>query len=220
MRRLHEPIYRARLRELVRQIVPLLRPGDRVLDVGCGAGTLGRALLDAPDCPPDVSVQGLETAPRGDEPIEVLAYDGQRFPLDDGSVDLVIVADVLHHEPEPDRLLRECCRVSRRHLVIKDHKPEGPLGWWRVALIDWAANAPYGVPCLFRYRTARQWRAAFADLRLKLVQERQAMRLYPPVVNLFFGGRLQYFAVLEVSGESIGPAQNRQGDRIDPAAEI
>ena len=198
MRRLHEPIYQARLRELVRQIVPLLEPGDRVLDVGCGAGTLGKALLDAPNCPTDVTVQGLETVPRGDEPIEVLAYDGQRFPLDDDSVDVVIVADVLHHEPEPDRLLRECRRVARRHVIVKDHKPEGPLAWWRVALIDWAANAPYGVPCLFRYRTTAQWRDAFAKLNLHVVQEQRAMRLYPPVVNLLFGRRLQYLAVLAV----------------------
>lgn len=203
MRRLHEPIYHARLRELIRQIVPLLQPGDRVLDVGCGGGMLGKAVLDAPDRPANVVVQGLETAPRGDEPIEVLAYDGQRFPLADRSVDVVILADVLHHERDPDHLLRECRRVTRRLMVIKDHKPEGPLAWSRVALIDWAANAPYGVPCLFRYRTTAQWHAAFAELNVQVEREHRSMSLYPPVINWLFGGRLQYLAVLRVRSNGL-----------------
>ena len=41
MRAAHAPIYASRLRVLVEAITPNLRPGDRVLDVGCGVGTLG-----------------------------------------------------------------------------------------------------------------------------------------------------------------------------------
>jgi hypothetical protein len=35
---------------------------------------------------------------------------------------VVMVADVLHHEARPLELLRECVRVSKRDLVIKDHQ--------------------------------------------------------------------------------------------------
>ena len=62
MRRLHEPIYASRLRELVRRITPRLVEGDRVLDVGCGFGALGKAILDHPACPPGVEIRGLEPA--------------------------------------------------------------------------------------------------------------------------------------------------------------
>ena len=51
MKAAHAPIYDARLRALVAAIVPHLRPNDRVLDVGCGVGTLGKAIMDSPDCP-------------------------------------------------------------------------------------------------------------------------------------------------------------------------
>ena len=145
MQRWHEPIYKSRLRELVRQIAPLLRPNDRVLDVGCGFGALGRAILDSPECPPGIAVRGLERFQRGGELIDVDAYDGVVFPHGDRSFDVVIVADVLHHEEEPERLLRECARVAARLVILKDHKIDGLLAWQRVALIDWAANAPYGV---------------------------------------------------------------------------
>lgn len=196
MQAMHRPVYAARLRALVGAILPHLRENDRVLDVGCGNGTLGRALLDHPYCPKGVMVEGLERYKRGGEPITVHPYDGIRMPLADGSFDIVIVADVLHHEQDEPRLLRECARVSRRLVVIKDHVVQGPLAQQRISLIDWAANAPYGVKCLYRYHTPSEWAGVREALGLGLDEERLSMDLYPPLVNALFGRRLQYFAAL------------------------
>jgi SAM-dependent methyltransferase len=198
MKRMHAPIYEWRLRELVRLITPHLRAGDRVLDVGCGFGALGNALLDHVERPDAVTIRGLERAPRGNELIEMDAYDGGRMPYDDNAFDVVIVADVLHHEEDPDALIAECMRTARRLLIIKDHQRRGVLSQQRISLIDWAANAPYGVRCLYRYNTPRQWRESHERHGLDLDEEHSSMRLYPPVVNLLFGGSLQYMAVLRV----------------------
>lgn len=199
MTAVHAPIYRARLRELVRRIIPHLREGDRVLDVGCGVGTLGSALLDSPDRPEGLVVEGLERVRRGGEPITVHAYDGGKIPFPDGAYDVVIVADVLHHERHPERLLDECIRVSGRLLVVKDHQVQGPLAQSRISLIDWAANAPHGVPCLYRYNTPEQWRRTWSDRGLGVIEHAAAINLYPSFVNLLFGRRLQYMAIVETS---------------------
>lgn len=196
MQLMHRPIYESRIRELVRQIAPWLQPNDCVLDVGCGFGALGRAILDSPLCPAGVSIRGLERVKRGGEMIEVDAYDGEVLPYETSSFDVVLIADVLHHEPDPDALIDECARVTRRSLVIKDHKIKGPLALQRISFIDWAANAPYGVPCLYRYNTPAQWTESHRRHNLAVELEISAMRLYPPIVNLLFGGQLQYFAVL------------------------
>jgi SAM-dependent methyltransferase len=198
MKRLHAPVYASRLAELVRRIVPHLRPGDRVLDVGCGYGALGRAILVSPDCPKDVDVRGLERVKRGGEAIPVEEYDGVTIPYPDGSFDVVILADVLHHEPDPHRLIDECIRVSRRLLIIKDHKVEGPFAQQRISLLDWAANAPYGVPCLYRYNSKEQWAQWRGRHRLMAEEERDALRLYPFPYNLVFTPRLQYLGVFRV----------------------
>jgi len=195
---MHRPVYAARMKELTRLLVPHLRANDRMLDVGCGGGMFGRALMDASTCPRGVVVTGLERFKRGGEPIEVIPYDGVTIPFADRSFDVVLLADVLHHEEDPDRLLRECTRVTSRLLIVKDVQLWGPLAWSRISFIDWAANEPYGVKCLYRYNTPTQWAAMPARFGFRLQTEINSIDLYPAGYNLLFGKRLQYMGVWEV----------------------
>ncbi|MFO0784067.1 MAG: methyltransferase domain-containing protein [Phycisphaerales bacterium] len=196
MRHLHAGIYAERLRNLVDAIVPELRAGDRVLDVGCGNGTLLDTLQRDRRCPANVVMHGLERVPRGSEPIPVTAYPGGRMPFADNTFDLVVVADVLHHEPDVEVLLSECARVARRAVLLKDHAREGALAQARISFMDWAANAPYGVPCLYRYLSVAEWHALAAHVGLTVTREVHPMKLYPSGWERVFGGQLQYFAVL------------------------
>ena len=220
MSALHRPVYRHRLRVLVESILRHLHPGDEVLDVGCGNGTLGSAIMADPRCPQGVRVRGLERYPRGGEPIEVIGYDGGRIPLEDHAIDVVIVADVLHHEPEPDELAGECARIAGRHLIVKDHQIKGLLAQQRISFLDWAANAPYGVPCLYRYNTPRQW-VDFRDrLGMVPVEERSGMHVYPFGFEQIFGGSLHYFVVLSArAGAGDGAELEQDPGELDGHAE-
>ena len=192
LRRLHAPVYERRLKALVEVLGDCIPRGESLLDVGCGGGALGGALVDVKG----LEVRGLETNVREGCPIPVDAYDGETIPQGDNSVDNVLLADVLHHEESPAHLLREAARVARNRVIVKDHKTGSPLSWPRIALIDWAANAGYGVRCLFRYPTLTGWHDLFMECDLSIQEERASLDLYPPLLNLFFGKRLQYLAVL------------------------
>ena len=197
LRNLHKPIYDWRLKELVRLIGPHLNPGDRVLDVGCGFGQLGRALMDAV---PGIRVEGVESAPRGGELIPVTASEGASIPWKDATFDAVILADVLHHDENPDRLLRESARVSKRLVIIKDHLRKGFLAQQRISLLDWAANVGYAVPCLYRYNSLTEWHRSIGLVASNLVEERTSVDIYPLVFNQLLGKGLHYFAVFEKAG--------------------
>ena len=210
MKSLHEPIYQERLKVLSSLIAEQIREGDRVLDVGCGSGALGRAIWEHPRCPSHTVIEGLERVARGNEPIKVHEYGGKVMPFPDSMYDIVIIADVLHHESDADRLMRECVRVAKRCVIVKDHQIAGPLARARISLMDWASNAPYGVPCLYRYLTPSEWDAFPGNFGLKVREELRSMRLYPSVWNTFFGGRLHYFGVLEVI-EAVEPEISQAG---------
>jgi SAM-dependent methyltransferase len=147
------------------------------------------------DAFPEVQVEGVESVKRQGELIKITAYEGTRMPWDDGAFDAVILADVLHHDHDPERLLRELARVSRRLVIIKDHLREGFLAWHRISLIDWAANAGYNVPCTYRYNNLAEWRQKIGRVGSGYIEERTSIDVYPPVINELLGKGLHYFAV-------------------------
>jgi ubiquinone/menaquinone biosynthesis C-methylase UbiE len=195
LKALHAPIYAKRIQVLTELIVCTLQEGDRVLDVGCGVGALGKAIQDHPDCPAGVVVSGCEKYPRGNEAIPVIGFDGYKIPAEDQAFEVTILADVVHHEPNPDALLSEVARVTGRSLIIKDHIEQGLLARQRICLIDWAANAAWGVKCLFRYFSTEEWQDHFQKRGFQIETDLKSIDLYPPVFNLLFGRRLQYYAV-------------------------
>jgi SAM-dependent methyltransferase len=90
------------------------RAGERVLDLGCGAGRFVAALREAGADAVGVELAdgALERARRNvpGADLRALAPDGA-IPLEDGSVDLVWCSEVLEHVPDTAGLLSEARRV-------------------------------------------------------------------------------------------------------------
>ena len=92
------------------------RPGERVLDLGCGAGRFVAALQDAGADPVGVELaeaaleRARRNAPGAD--LRLVEPDGS-LPLEHGSVDLVWCSEVLEHVADTAGLLLEVRRVLR-----------------------------------------------------------------------------------------------------------
>ena len=91
-----------------------VRPGERVLDLGCGAGRFVAALRDAGADPVGVELAeaALERARRNvpGADLRLVEPDGS-LPLGHGEVDLVWCSEVLEHVPDTVALLTEVRRV-------------------------------------------------------------------------------------------------------------
>jgi len=125
-----------------------IQPGQRVLDVGCGTGTLAIAIARTV---PGAEILGLDPAPsmvaraRSKAKAAGVEVDFdvgmiEKLPLDDESIDVVLSSLMLHHLP--GGLLRDGLREVYRVL-----KPGG-----RLVAVDFAGGAPllHRIGSLFR----------------------------------------------------------------------
>jgi arsenite methyltransferase len=100
-----------------------IEPGEKILDLGCGAGI--DTILAAHRTGPGGRVIGLDFLPEqlartaaaaeqaGLDNVETLEGEMEAIPLPDDSVDQVISNGVINLSPRKARVLAECARVLR-----------------------------------------------------------------------------------------------------------
>ncbi|KDN83287.1 methyltransferase domain-containing protein [Kitasatospora cheerisanensis] len=109
-------------------LLPELRAGQRLLDIGCGPGTITADLADrlgptgrvvGVDPSEEVLVQAAALAAgRGPDRLTFEAADVYRLPYADASFDVVHAHQVLQHLADPVAALREMRRVTAPGGVI------------------------------------------------------------------------------------------------------
>jgi ubiquinone/menaquinone biosynthesis C-methylase UbiE len=169
-----------------------------VLDVGCGNGWLARLVMEQR---PMVQLEGIDVVRQDATAIPVALYDGRTFPYQDDSFDAVMMIDMLHHTENTLMVLREVCRVSRRYILIKDHRADGVLARFRLRFMDYVGNyvghRRFGVQLPYNFLSSAEWKRLYDASGLSVVEKRQRIKLYPPGLQLIFGRSLQFVDLLE-----------------------
>jgi SAM-dependent methyltransferase len=197
LERLHERrVFPRRLRVLSERLAPLIPSEARALDLGAGDGSLAEAILR---CRPDIAFRGLDVLVRPWTSIPVEPFDGSTIPAADGSFDVVLLVDVLHHASRPATLLAEALRVSRRFVILKDHLCEGFLATTTLTVMDRIGNARHGVALPGRYWSRRQWLEAFARIGVEADIWIDRLGLYPWPADWIFERSLHFIARLRRS---------------------
>lgn len=187
-----------RIEVLTEQIAPLIHKEASVLDVGCGDGALAERLARLR---PDLNLRGVDVILRPYSQIPVTQYDGKRLPLDDDSVDVVLLVDVIHHADSPEALLAEAARTARHKVIIKDHRLDGALAKMTLRFMDRLGNARYGVALPYSYWSEAEWRQRWAELGLRVDFFQSDLHLYPPPFTLLFDRGLHFLARLSSAEE-------------------
>ncbi len=175
-------------------IAGVLPDNITVLDVGCGDGTISSTIQNKKK---EVKYQGIDIMPRPACSIPYKTYDGNHFPYEDASVDVVQFVDVLHHTTNIEDLIKEAARTTKEYIVIKDHEYGSALDYQILKFMDWVGNAPHGVKVIYNFKDRSYWEKVFADAGLEIVSYTNNIPLYPFPFNMVFGRKLHFIALLK-----------------------
>jgi len=121
-----------RIREDFREIVRLVRPGSRVLDVGCGEGEL----LELLSREKGVDGRGLEISPEGVSACLARGLAVVQGDADDDldyfparAFDYAVLSQTLPQVRQPRHVLSELLRIAERAIVSLPN-----FGHWRIRL--------------------------------------------------------------------------------------
>ena len=106
--------------EMLHLILACLSSSSSVIDVGCGAGAYGPALIGAGHgwTGLEVNPHCLELLEQRGLPFRKLEADVQQFPCTDKEFDEAICIEVLEHIEHPEPFLKEISRIVRRRALF------------------------------------------------------------------------------------------------------
>jgi Methylase involved in ubiquinone/menaquinone biosynthesis len=187
--------------------------GGKVLDVGCGAGSVAKAVKrERPDlevfgCDPSQSA--LAIADASPEGVDFRLATAERLPFSDGELDFVWIFDVLEHVDDPAQVLREVARVLRPgggfHIVL----PLEGQPWTLYRLVGcgtkWTAKVRHGGH--IQVFSADRFDAIASACGLRLVRTRWSYHLLLQVLDLL------YFSWLDWRGPVSGSVEDMSASR-------
>ena len=158
-------ILKARAKDLAGMVSPYLKKDELILDIGPASCTVTEALID----------QGLRVFPLDVENFSIVdkvlptLYDGDRMPFRDNQFDTSLILFVLHHTPDPAKVLAEAKRVSKKIIILEDIVTS-PAHKSLTAVLDSLMNLEfYDQP--HTNKSDKEWRAVFENLGLKLLAQ-------------------------------------------------
>jgi len=126
-------------------IPPAQRPGDVLVDLGCGGGLLAPRVA-----PLGYRHVGVDASPAAvlsarAHGVHAVRADARRVPLADGCAAVVTAGELLEHVPDPGAVVDEAARLlSPGGTLVLDTIAAGPLA--RLVAVDLAERLPGGPP--------------------------------------------------------------------------
>ena len=186
-------VHTRRVERLASLIADRLPRNASVLDVGTGDGLLAARIQALRT---DIAISGVDILERPRTAVPVRLFDGTHLPFESASFDAVTCVDVLHHAVDASQLLRECTRVARQVVIVKDHLREGLFAAVTLRFMDWVGNARHGVRLPDNYFSRGEWQGLIASASAAVKDWEESLGLYPAPFSWLFGRHLHVLMTL------------------------
>jgi len=155
-----------RARQMFDRIGSYLKKGDSILDIGCGTAFIARLLKRK-----GYKITALDVKNRSwIKEIKPIVYDGKHMPFENDSFDVSLLITVLHHTKNPEEILKEATRISRRIIVVEDVY-NSVFQKYLTFIMDSLVNFEFfGHP--HSNKTENEWENTFKQLNLNIIDKK------------------------------------------------
>lgn len=121
--------------------------GKKLLDLGCGDGAIDRLLAENN---PELDITAVDLEPheqwnfRHPKNLRFQTASVFKLPYKADSFDTVIIKDVLHHLPNPEKIIAELARIAKNQVIIIEANRYNPISYIRMVRIAKHDHLSYG----------------------------------------------------------------------------
>jgi SAM-dependent methyltransferase len=128
-----------------------LKPGMRILDVGCGLGAYVRKLRAISDDVYGVDIDPDKVAQAQKELPHIYQAPAEELPFPEAYFDAILLHEVIEHVHDDRQALREACRVARAGARLIIFAPNRWYPFETHGIYDWRGHYHFGNIPLVNY---------------------------------------------------------------------
>jgi SAM-dependent methyltransferase len=180
----------------IADILPEKENGFSLLDVGSREGKVTRSIYKLRK-EKFFEVQTADICDTQNSGFKHTVFDGKKLPFPSDRFDIVSFIDVLHHAEDMGSLLYEAKRVTRKYIIIKDHRYSKKWELESLKIQDRFGNAATDCPLPFNFLTDNGWREIFDGLELTVVRAECGINFnHPFPFNMLYPNRLHFISLV------------------------
>ena len=173
-----ERMIKKRTKQIVDSFDSFIKPEDRVLDIGAGAGWVAQEIEKRKGL--DIILLDIDDFNQTN--LSVQLYNGKEIPFSDNSFDVVLLNFVLHHSKNPLQVLKEAKRVARDRIIIFEDTYNSffskiILCFWDI-LINLPSFLAHGQweQMSFEFKKSPEWVKVLENLGLRVIHTKNYCR--------------------------------------------
>lgn len=155
---------------------------DSILDIGGGQGILSVVLAKKLK----IKVVNTDIVDYSTKGVPFVLCQENKLPFADKEFSASLLIDVLHHSRDPENLLKETIRVTKKRVLVIEnyhYSAKVVLAKYFHWLFDAVQTVIFGIP-LPRIASLKKWRAFFKKLSLRIETE-ENLKGKIPLINQY-----------------------------------
>lgn len=161
-----------RVQEKINDLKETIDKKEKIIDIGSGNCIVAANLKESKY---EIDAVDINNNSLTDK-IKPILYDGKKLPFKDNSFDVALLITVLHHTDNPEKVLKEAMRVSRKVVILEE-----------IYTNVWDKYLTYFIDSLFNFefinhphsnKTDKGWKRLFKKLGAKSVESKYSKSFF------------------------------------------